>query len=416
MNLHRVFGWRLTGLLIVLTIGSTRQAAAVGINDYQYQRSFALPAGLNVLYDPLPDGRVLALSGATVSVETAPKSGLFATLGNIPGFTPPSFGPSFLAVSPDGTRAAAGSNSNSVVVFATSNPSSATTYAQADFSGEWVDNRYLAITNGFSGAEVDILDTTTSAATTVITNIGGAPGGIAFDATGNLYTSNGFTFGTGSSDTGWIKEFSLASWQNALNTSAPLNFETTGTPVAELLSALPIGFDTSGNMFVGGADFFGSSNEFGFAALVDAGAVGAALASPQATPPITGASPTSVLRKFLSPQSTIDSFSPPNWNFNAATGELYLNYAFGDGIVNVYAIPEPSALFLTALAVMLVLGHCRYSVSNSDRQLYEGKQEFSASAPGSAGVFEAGQNIIPFQPPAEPGATCKSDSRTLSIV
>jgi hypothetical protein len=304
--------------------------------------------------DILPDGRVLLLNGVTVSVETGLKTGIFNTLGDIAGYAP-SFGPSFLAVSPDGTRAVAGTGGGSVTVFDTGNPTIATNYSIQDFSGEWIDNRFLAIAN-FTNNGVQVLDTTTSFLQQAIINVGGASAGVAFDSAGNLYTGNAFDFSAGGSSTGWIKEFSAAAWQNALVTSTPLDFETSGTPIADLLSAYPIGFDSSGNMFVGGGDFYGSSGDYGYAALIDAAAVASALAVPQASPPITPASAADVLRKFASPPDTIEGKQPPNWNYNAATGELYLNYAFGGAEVSVYdTVPEPSCILLTAVCGMLLL-------------------------------------------------------------
>lgn len=336
------------------------QAIAIGIDDYQLMRSFSLPApnglsGGQVLYDPLPDGRLLLLNGTTLSVETGLKTGTFNTLGNIAGFSP-AFGPSFFAVSPDGTRAIAGTGGNSVTVFDTnnpSNPSTASNYPISDFSGAWIDNRYLAIANSVSStnSRVQVLDTITSSAATVVGNIGGASAGVAFDSAGNLYTGNGFDAVAGGSSAGWVKAFSAASWQNALATNTPLDFEASGAPIVDLLSAYPIGFDASGNLFVGGSDIFGTGDS-GYAALVDAEAVANAVAVPQSTPPITPGSSAAVLRKFAS----ASAFDTPYWNFNAATGELYLSYAFTDGPVNVYAaVPEPSCILLFVAAGMLLL-------------------------------------------------------------
>jgi hypothetical protein len=348
---------RIAALFVVFAaVAAADQTIAVGVYDYQVTRSFSLPTPINmfgqVLYDTLPDGRLLLLNETTVSVETGLKTGTFNTLGNIAGFLP-SFGPSFLAVSPDGTHAVAGTGGNSVTVFDTSNPLSTMNYTIADFSGDWIDNRYLAIANATSStvSRVQLLDTVTSAAVSVVDNIRGASAGVAFDSAGNLYTGNGFDTLPGGSSAGWIKAFSAASWQNAFATNTPLDFEASGTPIADLLSAYPIGFDGSGNMFVGGSDHFGSGDS-GYAALIDAAAVGNALAVPQATPPITPSSSAAVLRKLLSP-SPSDS---PYWNYNAATGELYLSYAFGDGHVDVYtAVPEPSCILLVVVSGMLFL-------------------------------------------------------------
>jgi hypothetical protein len=225
-----------------------------------------------------------------------------------------------------------------------------------DFSGNWIDDRYLAVANSAnfsSAARVQVLDTVTSSLVTVVGNIAGSPAGVAFDSAGNLYTGNGFGGAPGGSSAGWIKEFSAASWQNALATHTPLDFEASGTPVADLLSAYPIGFDNSGNLFVGGSDAFGSGDS-GYAALVDAAAVANALAVSQTTPPITPGSSAGVLRKFASGSS----FDTPYWNYNTATGELYLSYAFSDGPVTAYtAVPEPSCVLLVFLSGMLLLVH-----------------------------------------------------------
>jgi hypothetical protein len=361
MKLHVWFICRLTALVAgALWFIATPHAHAVGIDGYRLQRTFTLPApgigsGGNVLMDSLPDGRVLVLNGSTVLVETAPQSETFTSLGDVAGFTP-GFGPSFMAVSPDGTRAVAGSNGDGyVAVFDVSNPAVATQYpVPSDLTGDWIDNQRLAITS-FGG--VQILDTTTSTVRTII-NVDGFSAGVTVDAQGNLYTGNGFDGPTGP-QTGWIKAFSQAEWQNAFDTNTPITFETSGTLIADLLTASPLGFDASGNMFVGGGDFFGQSNDLGYAALVDASAVDAALAGSQ-MPPIDASSTPAVLRKFISPPDTVSGELPPFWNFNAGTGELYLGYVFGDGTIYVYAVPEPAALLLATLAgLMLAAGRRR---------------------------------------------------------
>ncbi|MEM6313069.1 MAG: PEP-CTERM sorting domain-containing protein [Planctomycetota bacterium] len=345
----------------VLAVAATSSAAlAQDINDYTLARTFDLPAAGpfsvgTVLFDDLPDGRLLTLNGFDVAVETASQSGTFMSIGSISGIDL-GFGPSFLQITPDGTQAAVGSNGNgSVLVFDTSDPSTSTSFAVQDFNAAWIDNTQLAIANAAQAVNgVQVLDTTTGSVTSIITNIGGASAGITFDAAGNLYTGNGFSFDTGTSDTGWIKAFSPAEWQSALGGGTAIDFETGGIPVANLLSAASLGFDDAGNLFVGGADFFGTSGDLGYAALVDADAITDALANPSSLPPIDANSPTDVLRQFASPQSTIDGFQSPAWSFNQATSELYLRY-FQDGEVQAFVVPEPSSLTVLGVGALALL-------------------------------------------------------------
>jgi hypothetical protein len=218
-------------------------------------------------------------------------------------------------------------------------------------AGEWIDSQLLAIT---SFGSLQVLNTATSAVETIVNIGGGFSAGVTIDADGNIYTGNGFDSAAGGSETGWIKAFSQADWQNAFATDTPLDFETDGTPIADLLTAASLGFDATGNFFVGGGDFFGGSGDLGYAALVDASAIATAFAGSQTTPPITSSSPTDVLRKFNSPPDTVAAQLPPFWNFNRATGELMLGYTFGDGTVYVYAVPEPAAGMLATLAVLML--------------------------------------------------------------
>lgn len=331
---------------------ATNSALAVAIEDYRLLRTLALPtpnptASGNVLLDALPDGRLLLLNGNEVLAETAVQSGAFATLGALPGFAP-SFGPSFLSVSPDGTRAATGDGAGTLYVFDPANPATGAGYAVADYDATWIDNQTLAVAN-FNG--VDVFDTVSLTTTNLIQNVGGASAGITLDAAGNLYTGNGFDFAAGGSDTGWVKGFTAAAWQDALANGTPIDFENAGTPVADLLTAGTLTFDAMGNLMVGGGDFFGGSGDFGYAALVDAAAVADAWANPQAAPPITAASPATDLRTITSPAGAIAAMQGSGWNYNPATGELYLSYYRGDTVA-VYGVPEPAGVAMALTAAL----------------------------------------------------------------
>jgi hypothetical protein len=328
--------------------GSSPVMAA--ISDYQLTRNFTLPTdntpfSIGALFGSLPSGQLLVLNESQVLTETSVGSGTFNSVGTLSNFNP-SGGPSFLAVSPDGTKAAAGTNGNgSITVFNPSNVASSTNYnVSFDFDAAWFNNTLLAISDGNG---VQILNTSNGSLATVVSDIGGASGGITFDSAGNLYTGDGFYFGAGPSQTGLIKEFSKASWQSALS-SMPLDFESAGTPVAQLLSASSIGFDNAGNFFAGGADFFGTTGNFGYNALVSADAIQEAIASSPTIGLITGSSPPSVLREFDSPADDISNTDPGFWTYNNATGELDLRY-FGDNNVEVFAVPEPGSITLLTL-------------------------------------------------------------------
>ncbi len=359
--LHRTFDRAAASAAAGVLFGTLGTAGAVGaqsIDDYALTRTFTLPAGsVNVWFDDLPDGRLLVLNGNQVSVESAVGSGVFDALGTVPNYDP-AFGPTFLKVSPDGTRAVAGTNGEGfVAVFDTADPSSSTNFSVGDFDAAWLDDDRVAIAN-FSSTTfetgVELLDTTDGTVTPLIVGLGGASSGITFDAAGNLYTGNGFDFTPGGSDTGSIKAFAASDIQSAITGGTTIDFEASGIEVADLLSASSLGFDDLGNLFVGGADFFGGSGDLGYAALVDGDAIDARLADPVGAPVVDTNSPAALLRQFPSPQDTIDAMEPPLWVFNEATSELYLKYRNFDE-VQVFQVPEPGVAALLGGLGLLAL-------------------------------------------------------------
>jgi len=338
----------LAGVCAILLAAAAVRADAY--SAYALDRSFQLPGGASS-FDVLADGRIVTMVDAHVFVETGVASGLFASLGTLPGadLSPGPYATAFVRVSPDGTRIAVGNNGGvtfgnyQVGVFELGGLTG-DWFAAGHYDAAWIDNRHVALTAGVFGqpSMVTALDTFSPPAgpdnPSLVSNIGGASGGITFDASGNLYTGNAFD-GAGVSGTGWIKSFSQSAWQAALSGGAAVDFEAAGTLVVDVLSASALGFDAEGNLHVGGSDLFGGG-EGDFAALVRSSAVLAALG---------GGGPADVgdpqeVRQF-DPDSAND-FNLYDVNYNDVTGELYFREG---GTVYSFVVPEPAALVLLAI-------------------------------------------------------------------
>jgi len=256
------------------------------VADYVQRQGFDFPSPLGPA-DVLADGRILVLSGTTVFRETTPRSRIFVVLGSLPDADFNEFGASFLKISPDGHRIAVGNNGGAsfghfqVGVF-TLHSFAGAWFDANSFQAAWINDRLVALTAGTFGSPsvVTALDTRSSdpahpSNRTIIDNIGGASGGIAFDDDDNLYTGNGFAT-SGPSATGAVKAFRRADWHAALFGGPPLDFEAQGTLIVTLLSATPLDFDDSGNLFIGGGDVFGGG-DINFAGFINRAAVRSAL-------------------------------------------------------------------------------------------------------------------------------------------
>jgi hypothetical protein len=359
----RVQGFKAVGAAAIVASLSVLSGGVRGesFNSYQNIGNFSLPAGAT-MFDALPDGRLITLSASTVYKETAPGAGDFALAGNLVGADFPSFGAAFLRVSPDGTRFAVGNNGGSsfsnfrVGVFAVSNLAGSW-FAAAHYDGAWVDNHRLAITAGDFGspAYVTVLDTNSPNPLapdnrTIITGIGGSSGGVALDSQGNLFTGNGFA-GNGPSGTGAIKSFSSSSWETAYAGGPPLNFETQGTLIVDILSASPLDFDADGNLLVGGGDFSNFA-ETDYVALVRASAIAAALTGQG---PVNTGDPAKVRK--LDPDTANDF----NFYFAVSNTALSRVYAkdFSEATVHIYldttSVPAASSWGVINLGLLVVI-------------------------------------------------------------
>ena len=292
---------RSAGVLIALALATTARADPFIHYGFAY-RAIAPPAtapgSFGVAVDALPDGRLVAVTGSTVLLESAPGSPAFAVAAQIDAsLLAEPVDPSFLAISPTGARVAVGAGfAKPVLVFPATllDPSSPTTltttntarFGVGHFDAAWLDATHLALSAGVFGSPsfVTLLDVASDPAAptnpVIISNIDGASAGVAFDSTGALYTGNGFDNSPGvpgTSETGWIKRFTPAQW------AAGANFETDGALIADVLSAGPLVFDEDGDLLVGGGDF--SAGDFGSIAVIDDAAIALAITTGLAIDP-----------------------------------------------------------------------------------------------------------------------------------
>ncbi len=330
---------RATALGMALLLGSQALAA---IPPYTLVGSFQKPVGA---FDLLNDGRMVVLSGSQVLVQDSPTSSSFTSVGSLASGFVSTFGAAFIDLSPDGSTLAIGNGEFGAAArvgfvswagLNTSGPSSPSTVAMNAFDSHWIDGSTLLVTGSDgSGSTVSVVNPTTLATRTIVSNIGGSVGGVT--ANGSfLFTSNGFDFDTSvGSETGDIRAVPLAT---ALASMTPIDFESAMQPVARLLSGGSLGFDGAGNLLVGGGDVFGFSGDYGYAGVLDAGLVSSAASG---GPPAT-------LGLFLVPPGTPDNAST-SLQWNSPTNELlftyYDNNTFTDGLtVSRYAVPAPGGV------------------------------------------------------------------------
>lgn len=231
------------------------------------------PGSFFTAFDYASDGRLIAFDGFTVYIQQDPDSATFTTLGTLPEAYRGATDPGFVAVSPNGNTlllsAGAGGAQfpdpafNGNLFELPISGGEATLIGTYPFIGvgEFLGNgRVVFGQSQTTVGSVEALNLNTLAKQTLIGNIPGDPGGVAFDGQGNLYV------GLGSSPTaaraGEIHKFSNAALLGALVTGTPLDFDTDSTIIADILNAGDLEFDAQGHLFVGGSDFAGGPAGF----------------------------------------------------------------------------------------------------------------------------------------------------------
>ena len=340
--------------LTIALIGSVATVAQADAFDlYGPATPFDLPSGAGP-FDAMRDGRLITLVGDELFAETAVGSRSFDSIGRLEGGDFSDFGPAFVEVSPDGTRVAIGNGGGAgfdhyqVGVFDLGDLSG-DWFNVNHFSAAWFDDRSLALAAGVFGspAFVTMLDITGDPENPtnplLIDGVGGASGGIAFDAEGRLFTGNGFQT-QGPSTTGTLKSFDATDWMAAWRGGDAVDFETSGSLIAELLSAGSLGFDSEGHLHVGGGDF--DEGDFDYGALIRASAIVDALGG---RGPVDRDDPDRVRR--FDPDGA-DDFNFYSLGYNAFTGELYVRQG---SRVYPFIVPEPGTCLLMVLGAAVVL-------------------------------------------------------------
>jgi hypothetical protein len=254
--------------------------------------------GASYAIDFFPEGVTIGASRATGLALVAHDRALFVQRNaGSSGFDPVAtvngarfaMDPSFVKLSPDGTRVALGLGfGQPLLVFPTSllsagsppeliGHSEVQSYEVGYYDAAWMpDSRRLVVNGGawpdqpFASA-VGLLDTSMSGDTgrALVTGLPGASSGVAVDSQGNVLTGLGFA-AEDTNRTGEIRIFSGSQIGGAVD------YES-GTLVAmNVLSAAFLSLDHDGNLVVGGGDVFGyffgvpsSETELGYAALIE---------------------------------------------------------------------------------------------------------------------------------------------------
>lgn len=346
-----IFRYVFTCFTASLAAGHLPAASADLFDHYSPTGSFELPGpgpyGERRV-DVLNDGRITVAAlrpgvGADVGahdvelyIETGVRSRVFNLVGVV-SFSAANL--TFLRVRPDGTKFAVGDFDR--VGVCEIDTLECTVFDAEHFDAEWYDDRYLALTGSIGGV-ASMLDTMSPNPgdpinPVIIQSIPGWPAGITFDVNGNLFVGT-WTFDAGSP----FRSFENPAWIAAWNSGSPLDFETDGALIVDVVSAVSPGFDSEGNFYVGGGGVPS------LAALVRASAVADAIAGLGPADP--------------DDRDEVRRFPPECYHLpqsNLVTGELYIR-CYAESTVDVYAVrPVPGASewsFVVAALVLLTVG------------------------------------------------------------
>ena len=299
------------------------------------------------------EGRIIAANNKSIYLQRTYGSSQWDVVGTVPDV----MDPSFIHVSPDGSKIALGRGYNQPLlivptsVLSASNPPDLTTAAGVKqfenvnyYEGDWADNQYFVIdggawpgpdctypyyddpecvfTSGVGAIDTDTADPANHTGV-LLTPHPGASADVEVTGSGDLLVGIGFA--TNPNRSGEIKVWDAADWDPTTPNS--LDYDTNGRVVANnILSAAHMGQDAEGNLHIGGGDAFGTGgpSENGYAALVKSGIIDAIADGTRTTPVTDGDKVDNSEYKFFAPDSCQD---------DSATGALADHWGRGLAIM-----------------------------------------------------------------------------------
>jgi len=314
------------------------------------------PDGTTAMIDSkfAAEGRLIAATGKNIYLQRTYGSSEWDLVATVHS----TMDPSFIHVSPDGSKVALGAGMGAPLAIidteflsaanppllwdSSNNPATGVTlFPEVNFyDGDWADNRYFVINGGSwpEGCEgppydpeecnfvsgVGVVDTQHAdpanyAGDALITGIPGASADVDVDASGNITTGIGF-----GSSTGELKIWTHGELEydnppaTALAYTANTKTVLAGSSGGPLSGAY-LSTDADGNLTVGGGNYFGSPKDYGYAALIH----------------------NSVVSRVLGGGASVDINNPDEWKElqpdpcgnDSATGIMYGSWSKGMAVV-----------------------------------------------------------------------------------
>ncbi len=332
--------------------GTTAEVSLPTIEGGWFTVADYFPTGTAAVIDGKfqAEGRLIAANNRSIYLQRTYGSSQWDVVATVPDV----MDPSFIHVSPDGSKIAIGLGYLQpllivpTTVLSVANPPDLTTLSEVKqftqityYDGDWIDNRYFVVdgglwpdaceppyddnpacsfTSGVGAIDTEDDDPSTHVGVPLVVNIPGASSDVDVDENGNLILGIGF-----GANTGQIKVWPAGSY-DYVNGSA-LDYSANTRVVADqILSVAYLGEDAEGNLHIGGGDAFGTGgpDENGYAAMIRAGVVEDIATGVRTTPVTDGNKTDNDEYKYFAPDPCQDDMS---------TGIMAGNWGRGLGVM-----------------------------------------------------------------------------------